>query len=364
MNLGELTTAAYDRTVLKQYGKYCKDKPWSARREDLEIADHLRLAEEKRAGKRLYSAVSSGNESVAAYAAVCRALASCKADNLVLDLAVPEAADEKFIRSFVREAAEAAERSGYDFDEINIRRTDAGEALVTVVAGEMKAAVMNDEKAVAEEAQERIAAEAESESEEEGSVENKDLYILQAGYAAAGMSLVLRDRLKEKLEEKFPKHFLDTAELKEGLAAAAMLSGRAASTGSTIDKADSTENTRRNATLPIRYPVSVNEGGIFAALWKLGEALHLGMEVNLPDIRIHPLGIEIYEMLDINPYESGDAILFVTDEPEAALEICEKEKVAAAIIGRLKKDETRVIINGDEIRYLEPFKGDSLWESR
>lgn len=107
------------------------------------------------------------------------------------------------------------------------------------------------------------------------------------------------------------------------------------------------------------------EGGIFAALWDLGRSLDCGMVVQIHEIPMLQETIEVCEIADVNPYQmlSTGSILAVTGRPQELLAAYQRAGIPAAEIGRLAKGHDRVLPNGEEIRYLEPFREDEIYKS-
>lgn len=108
----------------------------------------------------------------------------------------------------------------------------------------------------------------------------------------------------------------------------------------------------------------VTEGGIFGALWEIGAAAKVGMEVYLDKILLKQETVEICEFYDINPYMliSSGCLLIITDKANLLVDRLKEKNIAAAVIGRITEGNDRVIINGDERRYLEPAKSDELYK--
>ena len=108
---------------------------------------------------------------------------------------------------------------------------------------------------------------------------------------------------------------------------------------------------------------AVAEGGVFHALWTLAEQAGTGLEVSLKKIPIRQETVEICNELDVNPYElSGNgSLLFVTDQGEMLAEQLQQQKIPAAVIGFLSADNDRVIVNGEERRFLEPANTDAIY---
>lgn len=108
----------------------------------------------------------------------------------------------------------------------------------------------------------------------------------------------------------------------------------------------------------------VTEGGIFGALWELGEASGVGIEADIRKITLKQETVEICEFFDLNPYQliSSGVMLMVTDRANALADELNRNGITAAVIGRITEGNDRIIINGDEKRYLEPPKSDELYK--
>lgn len=109
----------------------------------------------------------------------------------------------------------------------------------------------------------------------------------------------------------------------------------------------------------------VTEGGIFGALWEMAEASGVGLEVDLKRIPIRQETVEICEVFDINPYMliSSGAMLIGTDHGSQLVDALERAGIHAAVVGRATAGNDRVILNGEERRFLEPPKTDELFRA-
>lgn len=116
--------------------------------------------------------------------------------------------------------------------------------------------------------------------------------------------------------------------------------------------------------LGVRAMHDVTEGGIYGALWEMGAASNVGMEVDLTKIPIKQETIEICEFYDLNPYQliSSGVMLMITDKANLLVDELKKEGIPAAVIGRITSGNDRVVINGDERRFLSPPKSDELYK--
>lgn len=150
---------------------------------------------------------------------------------------------------------------------------------------------------------------------------------------------------REELEKRLPKQMIEVAlELREQIsvvpeAAVAMKSG-------------------------VTAMHDVTEGGIFGALWEMGEASGVGLIADLKKIPIRQETIEICELFDINPYLliSSGSMLMGTDHGNLLVEQLGKQGIPAAVIGRVTEGNDRIIVNGEEKRFLEPAGSDQLYK--
>ncbi len=108
----------------------------------------------------------------------------------------------------------------------------------------------------------------------------------------------------------------------------------------------------------------ITEGGIFGALWEVGEASGVGMEVDLKAIPIRQETVEICEFFNINPYQliSSGSMLMLAKDGEGLKQKLEEVGVACSIIGKTMEGNDRVIVRDGERRFLEPPATDELYK--
>lgn len=108
----------------------------------------------------------------------------------------------------------------------------------------------------------------------------------------------------------------------------------------------------------------VTEGGIFGALWEIGAAAGVGITADLAKIPIRQETIEVCEVFGLNPYQmmSSGSLLIGCANGNRMVEELEKAGIAAAVIGRATDSNDRVIVNGEETRFLEPPGSDELYK--
>jgi len=108
----------------------------------------------------------------------------------------------------------------------------------------------------------------------------------------------------------------------------------------------------------------VTEGGIFGALWEIAESSKTGLEINLLDIPVRQETVEICEEFGLNPYGliSSGSMLITAPNGSDIVRNLKKAGIHAAVIGKVTAGNDRVVLNGDEKRFLEPPAADELYK--
>ncbi len=113
------------------------------------------------------------------------------------------------------------------------------------------------------------------------------------------------------------------------------------------------------------YISTIAEGGIFGALWRACAELACGCEVNVGRIPIRQEVVEICELFSENPYESDSSgcLLVICDgvsECESAINcLSDEQTVMLSEIGHTTNKKDRLVINGENKRFLTPPKRQS-----
>lgn len=105
-------------------------------------------------------------------------------------------------------------------------------------------------------------------------------------------------------------------------------------------------------------------GGVFGSLWELSKSMGVGLSINLKEIPVKQETIEICEFFDLNPYEllSGGCLLIAASDGKSLVKTLEEEGIPAAVIGRTTANNDKVILNEEEIRFLEPAGPDEIFK--
>ena len=106
----------------------------------------------------------------------------------------------------------------------------------------------------------------------------------------------------------------------------------------------------------------ITEGGILAALWEMADTSEVGLEVQLKEMSIRQETVEICEFCHLNPYQltSTGSVLIFTERGEELVQKYEDAGIKASLLGRTTANAERVILGGEEKRFLDKPATDEL----
>lgn len=106
----------------------------------------------------------------------------------------------------------------------------------------------------------------------------------------------------------------------------------------------------------------VSEGGVFKALRDMADSENTGISVWLDLVSIRQETIEVCEVYDINPYmlNSTGTMLIISAHGNELVRLLGDAGVHAAVIGCTTDNNDKIIINDNEVRYLESRIADEL----
>lgn len=109
----------------------------------------------------------------------------------------------------------------------------------------------------------------------------------------------------------------------------------------------------------------ITEGGVFGALWEVGEAASCGLTAEVRSIPIRQETVEICEYFGVNPYQimSSGSMMMITKDGEGLVRALCGRGINAAVIGHLTEGNDRILINQGETRYLERPQPDELYRA-
>lgn len=112
------------------------------------------------------------------------------------------------------------------------------------------------------------------------------------------------------------------------------------------------------------YIHNLSSGGILNGLWEMVSTVNLGMEVDFKKIPVKQEIIEICEFFDINPYQlmSNGSLLMTSKDGCDIVRVLENNGIRASVIGRITDGNDKILINDDEVRYLDTPKRDEIFK--
>lgn len=108
-----------------------------------------------------------------------------------------------------------------------------------------------------------------------------------------------------------------------------------------------------------------SEGGIFGALWELAESSGTGLMVDMRKLPLRQETVEVCECCNANPYEllAGGCLVMAAEDGPGLAAALEKEHIPAVVVGKITEGNDRILINGDEIRYMDRPQRDEIFRS-
>lgn len=327
MKSGKVSEAVLKRSVIKTVNKQKKQHMVSKAAVG---SDAGLFAQEEMTGVMAVSSTAlAGAEEGLAALAVHRACNSLAAAGSVpaavsVQLMLPESAEEKELKSAMKEVLEACETAEAVLANGHTQVSSfVTEPVFSVTAMGAAPAIMTLQE----------------------DVYGSDLVMTKsAGLAGAAL---LAKHYREKLHERYTYGFIDKAAAREA----------------EVSVLSEVKELREHG---ICHMHDVAEGGVFGAVWELCERLRAGVELDLKKIPICQETVEICEYFDVNPYQlKGDgALLFLTHDSTPVIRALSEQGIPAAVIGRITDSNDRILINEDETRFLEPNRVDEYEKAR
>lgn len=181
-----------------------------------------------------------------------------------------------------------------------------------------------------------------------------NLDIVMTGFVGLKGSVILANEKYESLLERYPASFLEEAKRQERLL---WQIPEAAPAG----KSDNC-GTCSFSVKGIVGMYLLSQGGVFAGLWNMGKLAGVGLKVYCKNIPIKQETIEICNFFDVNPYQmlSEGSCLILSENGCRVRERLFEQGISSEIIGFTTEDKDRIVLNGEEQRYLEKHYTDAL----
>jgi len=248
--------------------------------------------------------------------------AGAEAVCLMLHILLPENAEESLLKSIMKEAEKECQKYNVQIAGGHTEVTDAVNKAVVTITGIGKA--------------DRILS---SDSAKPG-----DDIVITKWVGLKGTVKIAKEK-EEDLLKRFAPPFLEAAK--------------------DLEKYISVVNEAAVAVKSGAHAMhDISEGGIFGALWELSSASHVGLEIDLKEIPIRQETIEVCEAYGLNPYEmiSSGSLIITTENGYDLVRELKKEGIHAKVVGKVTEGNDRILINGEERRFLEPSKSDEIYK--
>lgn len=169
--------------------------------------------------------------------------------------------------------------------------------------------------------------------------------IIVTGYVGLEGTAILANEKRAELETRFSKAFIDKSAAYIDHISTAMEAASAIGAG-------------------VAAIHDASQGGIFGALWDMAEASGIGLDIDLKKLPIRQDTIEISEFFDINPYKllSGGSLIIIAADGTSVVRELEKTGQNAVIVGATTDSNDRVLISGEERRFLETAQTDEIYK--
>ncbi|MCR5595597.1 MAG: hypothetical protein K6G12_07100 [Lachnospiraceae bacterium] len=342
MRTGVLPSNIYDRAVYKPVHKYNKDRGTVC-----ETACASSYSSKPFYPVCVYAELSGLTENLSGEIEVymLHFVGQCMEKNLripdsvIVGVTMPETFEEPMLRSFISFLTKVCGKWELGIKDVFVRTSAAVNRIQFVFTASYDIST-EDISNTAD-----ISVTAKS-----NSYDGFDLVI--TGYAGAFGGRLLTERNLSSLSQRFSINYLDKA--------------RTVACGDRCDMLNILDVISTQAATDRPRIFSAGEGGIYAALWNLGESLGCGMNVYQKKIPVYQETIEICNHLDVDPYklESAGCLVFaVSDGPEFCKAL-EQKGIDSSHIGCLTRDLKRVIINGGEERFLNLPDMDELYRKK
>ncbi len=252
---------------------------------------------------------------------------------LLLALTLPEDAEEAQLKELMQEAADWAAAADLTVLDADVFVTDAVHRpiLQVTAVGEKTRRANAKETAPA-----------------------AGMTLIMTGFAGSCGASLLEHAFHEQLAQRFSTQFL------AGIRPAALKGQRGLTWYGRGTVGSAAALAAANGAFIMH---AAQTGGIFGALWELGEKAGCGFEIDLKAIPIRQETIEICEQLEVHPYQlyGQGSLLIAAALPGPCLQALQAAGIPAAVIGTLTGGKDRNIRNLDEVRSLEKPQPDSLW---
>lgn len=109
----------------------------------------------------------------------------------------------------------------------------------------------------------------------------------------------------------------------------------------------------------------ITEGGVFGALWEMGEAGGVGLDIDLRKIPIRQETVEICEYFGVDPYRimSSGSMMMIGQDGQGIVAALADAGIEGTVVGRTTDSHDRILRNRGEVRYIDKPGTDELYRA-
>ena len=109
-----------------------------------------------------------------------------------------------------------------------------------------------------------------------------------------------------------------------------------------------------------------SEGGILGALWELAEGAGVGLTIDMKKLPLRQETVEVCECCNVNPYEllAGGCLIMAAEDGPALAAALKAQRIPAVIVGKITDSRDRILVNGEEVRYMDRPRQDAVYQLR
>ena len=261
---------------------------------------------------------------------------------VMITLLLPEKVEEPWLKALMKEAENACEKLSVQIAGGQTRVSAAVTEPVAVVTGYGK----RQGKPAAELCRKPVGQPAEKQAAAilcQLPVPGQDI-VVSKWIGLEGTALLAKQH-REKLLARYPAYFVEEAAAFDRYASVLPEAATAVKSG-------------------VCTMHDASEGGIFGALWEMAERAGVGLTIDLRKLPVRQETVEVCECCGVNPYEllSGGCLVMTAADGETLAAALRREGIPAAVVGKITDSNDRIIVNEDEIRYMDRPRTDEIYK--
>ncbi len=251
---------------------------------------------------------------------------------ILLGISLPEEAEESLLKEMITDAEAKAKEIEAEIVEVQTTVTNAVSVPVATVTGIGKKPVSAGEKK-----------QTDGKTAVAKAAPGQDVVVSK--WIALEGTAVLARKNREKLLARYPAYLVEEA---AGFDKYLSVIPEAATAG-------------KSGVCAMQ---AAAEGGIFGCLWEMAERAGVGLTIDMRKLPLRQETVEVCELCGVNPYElmSGGCLVMTTDDGVGLVAALHAAEIPAVIVGKVTDSNDRILLNGEEVRYMDKPQQDELYK--